>query len=174
MGDDRASSSLSVTLLGSGPLLERCRAAASGEPRVRFEPWIDYDALAPRIHRAHVLLGAFGTTPKADRVIPTKVYQALACARPVLTRAAQAYPPPLLREPGAGLRLLPAGRPEALAQALDALCAQPSALPCAARAARESYERWFSSRAVRAALRSLLVSLDLPAAAPESTVEAPE
>jgi len=154
---------LRITLLGSGPLLARCRAAAGGEPRLRFEPWIDYAALPQRIHRAHLLLGVFGVTPKSQRVIPNKVYQALACARPVITRRAEAYPAPLLDVAQDGIRFVPPGDPPALARALDALCADPQRLAAAARAARASYERWFSARSVERSLEALLDSLGLDA-----------
>jgi glycosyltransferase involved in cell wall biosynthesis len=137
---------------------------ARGDPRLRFEPWVDYRELAARIHRAHVLLGAFGVTPKAGRVIPNKVYQALACARPVVTRAAPCYPPLLLQQPGDGLCFVPAGDAAALASALDAMSLEADRLALRGQAAGALYARWFSAAQVRRALAALLSSLDLPCA----------
>ena len=147
---------LRVTLLGDGPLRARCETLARGQSRVRFEPWLDQARLPARIHAAHVLLGVFGTSPKAARVIPNKVYQALACARPVITRDAPAYPAALRAGTSPGLRFLPAGDPAALARALDELCASPRALDDGAAAAALTYREWFSADAVRDALLRLL------------------
>lgn len=154
-----------ITLLGHGPLHARCIALAGDNPRLRFEPWIDYEHLAARIHRAHVLLGVFGVTDKAARVIPNKVYQSLACARPVITRSATAYPAALQANAGDGLRFIPAGDADALASTLDAMCMDGARLAEHGRAARVVYERWFGAGCVRAALAALLSSLDLPASA---------
>ena len=48
-------------------------------------PWVQYSALVNYINCAHVCLGIFGTSEKAKRVIPNKVYQILACKKPVIT-----------------------------------------------------------------------------------------
>jgi glycosyltransferase involved in cell wall biosynthesis len=155
-------SDLRLTLLGDGPLRARCEALARSAPQVRFEPWIEQDRLAQRIHAAHLLLGVFGTTPKAGRVIANKVYQALACGRGVVTRDAEAWPAALRHHPGTGLRLVPAGDPRALARVLEESCASPERLAEAGSDAAALYRRWFSAATVREALAGLLASLGLP------------
>jgi glycosyltransferase involved in cell wall biosynthesis len=153
-----------ITLLGDGPLHAQCARAAHSCPLVHFEPWIDYRDLPARIAQAHLLLGVFGTTPKAARVIPNKVYQALASARPVVTRAAPAYPACLRSEPSRGLQFVAAGDPRALASVLDALAAEPQSLFSAGRAAHKLYQQMFSTVRVQTALSELLLDLDLPSA----------
>ena len=74
------------TFLGDGFLKSACVELAGQAEHVEFVPWVPYDELPRRIASADVLLGVFGTSDKAGRVIPNKVYQSLACGRPVLTR----------------------------------------------------------------------------------------
>jgi len=62
------------------------------------------------------VLGIFGTSAKAGRVIPNKVFQALACGAPVVT-ADTAAARELLRD-GESALLVPPGDPEALAAAI--------------------------------------------------------
>jgi glycosyltransferase involved in cell wall biosynthesis len=155
---------VTFTLLGQGPERARCEALAADHPQIRFEPWLDYAALPARIHRAHLLLGVFAETAKAGRVIPNKVYQALASARPVITRGADAYPPSLLHENPPGLSFVAPGDPVALASAVDTRAAEPRQLAAAGQDARRIYERWFSAAQVRCALAGLLKSLQLHAA----------
>jgi glycosyltransferase involved in cell wall biosynthesis len=80
-------------LLGSGGMRSDLAAKARGLSNVRFEPWIPYDLLPQRLIQAHILLGIFGTTPKAAMVIPNKVYQSMAVGRPLITRTSEAYRP---------------------------------------------------------------------------------
>lgn len=47
--------------------------------------WLEPPELAKEIACADVCLGIFGTSPKAQRVIPTKVFAALAMGKPVIT-----------------------------------------------------------------------------------------
>jgi glycosyltransferase involved in cell wall biosynthesis len=69
-----------------------------------------------RLRHAHVLLGIFGTTEKAARVVPHKLYQGLALGRPLITADT-----PAVRDfftPGEHLLTVPAGEPAALAEAV--------------------------------------------------------
>jgi glycosyltransferase involved in cell wall biosynthesis len=147
------------TLLGQGPLRAACEAAAAGLASVRFEDWLPYPELPGRIHRADILLGIFGTTPKAGRVIPNKVYQALACGRPVVTRAAPAYPAGLLEAHDSGLVWTEPGDAASLAAQVARLAAEPGRLQALGRSAARSSEQYFSPSVLRAQLGNLLDSL---------------
>ena len=68
------------TFIGSGPLLDECRQIAGDCSHVKFVSRVPYETLPAEIGKADVLLGVFGTSAKAGRVIPNKVYQALASA----------------------------------------------------------------------------------------------
>lgn len=86
--------------------------------------WIPYDQLVEWIRRADVCLGIFGTSGKAARVIPNKVYQILAAQRPLITADTPAVRE--LLEEGPRIRLVPSGDAEALASVvLDMMTAKP-------------------------------------------------
>ena len=145
-------------LLGAGPLLENCRAAADGMENVVFEPWTDYARLPARIHDADILLGVFGASEKAGRVIPNKVYQALACGRPVITQRSEAYPADLDR-PDSGIAFITPGDARALANAVSEWASQRDRLPDLSANAIASYGCYFGNAAVREQLRDTLARL---------------
>jgi glycosyltransferase involved in cell wall biosynthesis len=151
------------SMLGDGPLHAQCVSDAGTCPRVRFEPWIDYARLPARIAEAHLLLGVFGTTPKAARVIPNKVYQALASARAVITRHSPAYPAHLRNDGQAGLCFVDAGSADAIAAAIEAFVAEPQSVIGAGLSAHRIYQQCFSNARVCRALSELLAGMDLRA-----------
>jgi glycosyltransferase involved in cell wall biosynthesis len=76
-------------------------------------PWVPHKRLVDLIRQADVCLGIFGTTGKAARVIPNKVYQALAAQRPLITADTPAIRE--LLEDGPFVHLVPPGDAESLA-----------------------------------------------------------
>jgi len=152
------------TLLGQGPLRADCQRRARGLRNVHFENRIPYRDLPARIHRAHILLGVFGATAKAGRVVPNKVFQALACGRPLVTRRAPAYPDELLASADSGIVWVPAADAAALAAAVSTLAGQADRLGAAGKAARSSYEFYFSTDRVRTQLQAALAALPVTAA----------
>jgi len=112
-------------LVGDGPERPAClaQAGAAGAARMDFRDWVAYDALGEMIAEADICLGIFGVTPKAQMVIPNKVFQAAMVGRPVITADT-----PAIREiftHGETAWLCPPGDPEALADAVATLAADP-------------------------------------------------
>ncbi len=147
------------TLLGNGPLKRMCHQDAAMLDNVTFEDWVAYDHLPVRMARADILLGVFGNTPKALRVIPNKVFQGLACGKPLITGAAPAYPDELRAELRSGITWVPMNDPAALATAVAGVAAHPDQLVEEGLRARATYERFFASAVVTAQLDTALASL---------------
>ena len=143
-------------LIGRGPWLADCRKRAAGLDNVEFLDWLPYAQLPTAIQHADIVLGVFGTTPKADRVIPNKVYQALACGKPLITRRASAYPDELTSASGNGISWIEAGDAPALARAVQQLAEQGDRLAAVGAQARASYERFFSTERIVAELDTAL------------------
>ncbi len=107
------------TIIGRGQVEGQIRAMLEGTPVSGLEwiPWVSYEALASWIHRADVCLGIFGSSDKAGRVIPNKVFQILSCGVPLITRDSKAIRE-LVQPPDEGIYLVPPADPEALVHAL--------------------------------------------------------
>jgi glycosyltransferase involved in cell wall biosynthesis len=147
------------TLLGDGPLRSQCQQEAAGLSQVTFEDWLPYAELPARIRRADILLGVFGDTHKALRVIPNKVFQALACGKPLVTGAAPAYPAELTDSADRGIRWVPMADVRALARSVAELAAQPARLAEIGAQARACYEGFFSPEKIREQLAAALTGL---------------
>lgn len=152
--------SVNWRLVGSGPLREKCEREAEGLSNVFFEDWVPYQKLPDLINHADILLGVFGTTPKAERVIPNKFYQAAACGRPIVTMSAKSYPNALLERTDTGISWVPAGDATALAAAVAKLACYPETLPELSAQVRQSYESCFSMAHIRVQLTTVLSQLD--------------
>src|SRR5574340_1780263 len=146
-------------LLGRGPLRKLCEENAKGLENVTFEDWLPYEKLPERIHRADILLVVFGTTPKAGRVIPNKVFQSLACGRPVVTRSANTYPEDLIAAENSGIIWTSAGDAQSLADRVANLAADRDRLRQLSDAAAETSRQYFSETAVRQQLENALEGL---------------
>ncbi len=83
-------------------------------------PWVDYDKLIGWIRQVDLCLGIFGTSDKAARVIPNKVYQILCAGKPLVTRDSPAIRE-LLNPEMDGVDLIKPGDAKALAALIEQL-----------------------------------------------------
>jgi glycosyltransferase involved in cell wall biosynthesis len=112
------------TLVGKGqtfPTMEKLArdlslTSPSSVPFVTFVPFVPLQELADRMSHADLCLGIFGTSGKAQRVIPHKVYDAVASGIPVLTADSPAVRERFQDNPK--VILCPTGNPEAIAKAI--------------------------------------------------------
>lgn len=116
-GDQR----VEFTMVGSGQDLDQTVAAAGGG-NVTWIDWVDAEDLPGLVAAQHVCLGIFGTTPKAQRVVPNKVYQGLAAGNVVVTSDTEAQ----RRALGDAARFVPPGDHEALARCLAEIADDPT------------------------------------------------
>jgi glycosyltransferase involved in cell wall biosynthesis len=149
----RLAPELPFRIVGSGQLDE---LLATRPQNVEWIRWIEYEQLAGELHRCGCALGIFGTSAKARRVIPNKVFQALACGAPVVTADTGAARE-LLDERSSVL--VPAGDAAALAEAVRGLAADPGLATRTAAAGLDAYRRNASEEILGARWRDLLESL---------------
>lgn len=148
-------------LVGDGALKPQCIAAAKELDQVQFLDWVSYEALPGLICNSDVVLGIFGDTHKASRVIPNKVFQALACGRPVITRASPAYDHDVSEAAYSGLLWVPAANPETLADTVAHLARHPEQLPGLGQAARQTYLRHYARAHISHTLADALAQLGI-------------
>jgi glycosyltransferase involved in cell wall biosynthesis len=131
-----------------GELLER------RPPNVEHVPWIEYEELPDAYRGAGCALGIFGRGEKAARVIPNKVFQALACACPIVTADTPAARELLTDRVDA--LLVPPGDARALAGAVRRLSADAELAGRLAAAGRATYEARASEQVLGVRWRTLL------------------
>jgi glycosyltransferase involved in cell wall biosynthesis len=145
---------LDWVLLGDGGLRPEIEKRAHGLTHVSFEPWLAYQKLAERMAKAHILLGVFGTTLKADLVIPNKVYQSMAVGRPVITRTAKAYQETIGASDIVGW--VAPGDPSALAQRVRAWVGEPEKMALCGCATRKLYDAHFNFQKLKMMLQQII------------------
>lgn len=145
-------------LVGSGPLLEKCRRLAANQQNIEFRDFVPYERLPEIIQEADILLGVFGTTPKASRVIPNKVFQALACGKPLITRAAPAYPAEVsgVTDVESGIAWVEPGNADHLAAKVAELLSQPKKMSTMGLMSRRTYDENFSQREINVRLMRIV------------------
>jgi glycosyltransferase involved in cell wall biosynthesis len=150
----RLAPELRFRVVGSGQLE---RLLDGRPPNVEHVSWVEYERLAGELHRASCALGVFGTSAKAARVIPNKVFQALACGTPVITADTPAARE-LLRD-GESALLVPPGDAQALASALRRLASDRRLAASLAEAGRAAYGAQASEEVLGARWRSIVESV---------------
>jgi glycosyltransferase involved in cell wall biosynthesis len=132
---------VSIRLIGRGQefaaIAERIRRSSLSRVEL-VERWIRAEEYEQELADADVCLGIFGATAKAQRVIPSKVYDALAAGRPVVTADTPAARELLTH--GEDAWLCPPNHADALAEALMTLARDETLRGRLARGARRTYE----------------------------------
>jgi glycosyltransferase involved in cell wall biosynthesis len=122
-------------VLGTGQQAHLLAAASSN---VEHVPWVEYERLPPEYASAGCALGIFGSSDKVARVIPNKIFEALAVGTPVVTADT-----PGIRELLGDRRdaLLTERTPEAIAEAITSLRNDPALAERIGRTGRVTFER---------------------------------
>jgi len=111
--------SIRFKFIGSGQTFRSAQKTASdfGLANVSFEGWLSPSALAEKVAcEADLALGIFGRTEKAARVVPHKIFQAMALRKPVITARTLAAEEFFTHR--RDIYLCPPGDPESLARAI--------------------------------------------------------
>lgn len=108
--------SVEFHMIGAGQTYEETLALADelGVSNVVFHGWQTIDKIPLMAKDCDLILGIFGVTEKATRVIPNKVFEALSLGRPVVTGGSSAIREYL--EDNSSIMLTPLGDVEALAE----------------------------------------------------------
>ncbi len=74
-------------MIGNGQLYDKITKLSKDLDlkNIDFIEWIEYNKLVNEINKADAILGIFGGTEKSLRVIPNKVFQAIACKKAAIT-----------------------------------------------------------------------------------------
>ena len=125
---------------------------------MRLTPFTPLESLRDEIARADICLGGhFGASDKAGRVVPGKVYQILAMARPLIASDSPANRGVLTHNVSAHLR--PPGNPPAPAAAILTLHQIPTHRAQLAQAGRAVYSAQCSEAVITAHLRKIIQAL---------------
>jgi len=130
---------IQTVMIGDGPerhvVEEAIRRTGVGVERHGMIP---VEELPGHLARAGICLGVFGDSQKAGRVIPHKVYEALAMGKPVITREGPAVSSTFA---GDEVVTVPPDDPEALAEAIRSLATDPDRRRRMAAAGHDTYRR---------------------------------
>ncbi|MFQ6058721.1 MAG: glycosyltransferase [Anaerolineae bacterium] len=145
-------------LVGKGQTYEGARALARelGLRNVTFHhTWLSAgDLISRHILPADICLGIFGLSPKAQRVVPYKVFVALAMARPLITGDSPAAREVLVN--GETALLCPMGDPQALARAILRLKEAPALRQGIAEGGYQAFQERFAPQAIGAVVKEIL------------------
>jgi len=136
---------IEFTMVGHGQDLAEARSLTRGSPRVQWLDWVESADLPDLVAAHDVSLGILGTGPKAQRVVPTKVYQGLAAGCAIVTGAT-----PAAGTLGDAVLTVPPGDPEALAAELRRLASDKESLTVARHRARAAAAQYSPESATQA------------------------
>jgi glycosyltransferase involved in cell wall biosynthesis len=145
--------------VGEGAEKERVEAEARrlGLANVRFDPGVPREEVPAVYAASDAVLVSLRATPLMETFLPSKAFEAMGAARPVV--AAVAGEAKRLLEAGEGAVVVPPGDPPALARAVRALAADPARAAALGVAARARAEREFDREALAARYADVLAAV---------------
>lgn len=110
---------IEFTLIGDGQEKEKIKKMLMIHPlaKLNWISWVPYESLSKWICEADICLGIFGISEKASLVIPNKVFQVLACGKPLITRESPAIRE-IISPEMPGICLIPPADPNRMAEAI--------------------------------------------------------
>jgi len=159
---------IDVTMVGTGQDYRRARQAAGDNPNIRWIDWLPAADLRRAVAEADICLGIFGTTTKARRVVPNKVFQGAASGCAILTSDTE----PQRRALGEAGLFVPAGSPDSLRETLLHLANDRKSLRKAQKAAYSRARSTFSPEHVVSVLEPVLLQAIVGPEVPAKTAVA--
>jgi glycosyltransferase involved in cell wall biosynthesis len=155
MLDEAGETDINFEIIGSGQQADLVTDFLKEYPQapVVYRPCVAYPRLAQRIASADCVLGIFGSGSKAGRVVPNKVFQALAVGAPVITRDSPAVRDVL--SDGVSALLVPPGDASALATAIQKM-RDPQLRARLGCRGHEAYQRRASDMALASEMSDIL------------------
>lgn len=149
-------SEIRFEVVGSGQLSKKVATLAESLnlKNVSFTDWVEYERLPEKIRESKICLGIFGNTAKAKRVIPNKVYQALATGKPVITGDSPATREALIH--GENAILCEVGEPQRLAEAILLLKKDPHLRRKIAEGGHSLFKRRFTTEKIGKMVKGLI------------------
>ena len=130
-------------MIGDGQDRDAAEAATRGAGGISWIDWVSPPDLPVLVAGHDVCLGIFGTTPKARRVVPNKVFQGAAAGCVIVTSDTRPQRDIL----GDAALYVPPGDPRALAEALRGLADDPAAVAALSHKARDRARERFTPHA---------------------------
>ena len=143
--------------LGWGAYKASTEEKAKGITNITFLEKVPYVDVPRVIRTADIVLGVFGTTEKASRVIGNKIYEAMACCRPVINEYCTGYPPEAKNCPA--ITFIPPGDPQALVDAVVPWIDRRDELFALRKEARRFFEAHLSMDVIRKQLADILADM---------------
>lgn len=150
-----SSGSIRFKIIGDGQLKDEIQSLVQ-ELQIRnisFVDYVPYNELMASMRTAQLILGIFGDSDKSKRVIPNKLYQALATGKAVLSADTVAARE-LLKD--GETAFLCEATPESIAHRIRAISASKESRVHVARAGYELYKRELTNKALSQTLLNLV------------------
>lgn len=146
-------------LIGAGQTFSEMQKIAQrlALKNVQFKPFVPLEKLASLIAPADVALGIFGSSGKAQRVVPNKAYHVIAMGKPLITADTPAIRRVFRHQEN--VMLVPSANPEALAKAIASLQEDAQLRAKVAAGGRKLFIDKFSTKKIGAQLKTALARL---------------